>query len=80
MTDIYLRTADEAAMTAALAMVEGAAIDIIGTITREVDGEPVTLPGWHANVRFLEAPSPELLADLDGVMIDPPVNPYRVWA
>lgn len=78
--DIYLRTADEAAMTAALANIENAAIDVIGTITRQTDDGPVTLPGWHANVRFLEAPSPELLADLDGVMIDPPASPFRVWA
>lgn len=80
MIDIYLRSADEAAMTAALAVIEGAAIDIIGTITRETDDGPVPLPGWHANVRFLDAPSPELLADLGGVLIDPPVTPYRMWA
>jgi hypothetical protein len=77
--DIYLRAGTEAALDAALALIEGAAMDRIGIIIRHTDEGPITLPGWHANIRFSDSPPPDLLADLDGLLIPTPENPYRIW-
>jgi hypothetical protein len=90
--DFYLKAADEAEMNAALidaglAYEEddtlhpafGVSLDVIGTITRIVDEEPVTLPGYHVNVRTPSLTEAQL-AQLQAVIIVPPNQPYRVWA
>lgn len=85
MIDLYLRAGTEAQLDTVLAGLTGALIDRIGIIrlvTGYVGMEATyeTLPGYHANVRLMSEPTPEQLADLDGVTIAPPANPFRVWA
>jgi hypothetical protein len=84
MLDLYLRATDEAEMNAALidaglAMelddtfgpAPGVSLDIIGAIPER--------DGYHVNVRcggLTEAQE----AALEGLVIAPPAQPYRVWA
>ncbi|MCU0948347.1 MAG: hypothetical protein MUF47_08870 [Porphyrobacter sp.] len=89
MIDLYLRADDEAAMNAALVAArlmdaagqpaEGVALDIIGTITRIEGDEPVTLPGWHVNVRLADLSDAQAAA-LTGISMLVPANPFRVFA
>jgi hypothetical protein len=96
MIDLYCRAASQAELEAALLSAnlinadgsptsERVCIDRIGTIslvTGYVDDEPIveTISGYHANVRVMFDLTPEQLADLDGVTISAPGEPYRVWA
>ena len=89
MIDLFLHADDEAAMNAALVAAglmdeagqpaEGAAIDIIGPITRIEGDEPVTLPGWHVNVRVASLGEDQAAA-LEAVRRLRPANPFRVFA
>lgn len=92
--DYYLKTTDEpelwqALLSAGLATVQpdnsitlnaGAALDVIGPITRQIgvdrNGEPVfeTLAGFHANLRTDEPVTDTIPS------IAPPATPSRVWA
>ncbi|MFG3398649.1 hypothetical protein ACQKEK_02565 [Pseudomonas sp. NPDC077408] len=87
--DYYISTADEQAMTEALAAagvtddegnpLPGHAVEVIGTWSERTGGtdeEPVytELPGWHVNVRSVE--SVEWPA---GVTLSEPKTPWRVW-
>ena len=61
--------------------------DAIGTIWRDTgevdaDGNPVMepIPGWHANLRMVRALTEGEEMALDGVLIQEPQHPVRVWA
>ena len=62
-----------------LAPAFGVSLDIIGEITRFVDEQPVTLEGYHVNVRTPSLTEAQEEA-LEGLVIVPPEAPYRVWA
>jgi hypothetical protein len=93
MTDLYLMTATEAEMTAALLAagviddegnpVSGVSLDHIGPFSRvtgyDKADEPIVVdyPGWHTNLRGTF--DDEQLAELTPLSVEPTV-PYRVWA
>jgi len=93
MIDLYLMTATEAEMTAALLAagvtsdegnpVSGVSLDHIGPFSRvtgyDKADEPIVVdyPGWHTNLRGNF--SDEQLADLTPLSVEPTV-PHRVWA
>lgn len=89
MIDLYLRADDEAAMNAALVAAgltdaegnpaEGVAVDVIGPIVRFEGDTPVTLPGWHVNVRTVSLSDAQTAA-LAGISMLAPANPFRVFA
>ena len=60
-------------------------LDVIGPITRvtgyDENGDPITVeyPEWHVNVRSYDL-TEEQEAELDGQVIVPPEQPFRVWA
>ena len=60
-------------------------LDVIGPITRvtgyDENGDPITVdyPEWHVNVRCAGL-TEEQEAELDGLVILPPEQPFRVWA
>lgn len=67
---------------------QGVALDVIGTIYEPLppgsDPEnpppPVPLPGYHANLRLFEEPSPLILGALVDIILTPPHTPARIWA
>ena len=93
MIDLYLMTATEAEMTAALLAagvtndegnpVSGASLDHIGPFTKVIGyaeaGKFIVAdyPDWHTNLRGNF--SDEQLAELAPLSVEPPI-PYRVWA
>ena len=93
MIDLYLMTATEAEMTAALLAanvtnddgfaVSGVSIDHIGPFSRvtgyDKADEPIVVdyPGWHTNLRGTF--DDDQLAVLTPLSVEPTV-PYRVWA
>jgi len=93
MIDLYLMTATEAEMTAALLAagvtndegnpVSGVSLDHIGPFSRvtgyDEAGEPIEeyYPGWHTNLRGNF--TDEQLAALTPLSVEPTV-PHRVWA
>lgn len=93
MIDLYLMTATEAEMTAALLAagvtndegnpVSGVSLDHIGPFSRferpTWADEPIVAdyPGWHTNLRGNF--SDEQLAVLTPLSVEPE-TPYRVWA
>ncbi len=93
MIDLYLMTATEAEMTAALLAagviddegnpVSGVSLDYIGPFSRvtgyDKADEPIVVdyPGWHTNLRG--SFSDEQLAELTPLSVEPTV-PHRVWA
>jgi hypothetical protein len=93
MIDLYLMTATEAKMTAALLAagviddegnpVSGVSLDHIGPFSRvtgyDKADEPIVVdyPGWHTNLRGNF--SDEQLAELTPLSVEPTV-PHRVWA
>jgi hypothetical protein len=93
MIDLYLMTATEAEMTAALLAagviddegnpVSGVSLDHIGPFSRvtgyDKADEPIVVdyPGWHTNLRGNF--SDEQLAELTPLSVEPTV-PHRVWA
>ena len=96
MSDYYLKAETEAAMNAALvaaglAYVEDDALipapyvslDVIGPIVKwDYSVEPpveINYPEWHVNVRC-GGLTEEQEAKLDGLVIVPPEQPFRVWA
>ena len=58
---------------------EGVAVDVIGAITRLEGDTPVTLPGWHVNVRTVGL-TDEQRAALEGISMLAPANPFRIFA
>ena len=93
--DLYLRAPTEAAMNdalvaAGLAYVEDDALipapyvslDVIGPIVKwDYSVEPpveINYPEWHVNVRC-GGLTEEQEAELDGLVIVPPEQPFRVW-
>jgi hypothetical protein len=93
MIDLYLMTATEAKMTAALLAagviddegnpVSGVSLDHIGPFSRvtgyDKADEPIVVdyPGWHTNLRGTF--DDEQLAELTPLSVEPTV-PHRVWA
>lgn len=81
MTDYYLRAVSQAALDVVL---EQAGVLSDGVLAAGANiirvGELPSDARYHANLRLLYDPTPEQLADLDAVTIDPPVTPYAVWA
>jgi len=93
MIDLYLMTATEAEMTAALLAagviddegnpVSGVSLDHIGPFSRvtgyDKADEPIVVdyPGWHTNLRGTF--DDEQLAALTPLSVEPTV-PHRVWA
>ena len=93
MTDLYLKTFTEAAMTAALLEAgviddEGTStlafsVDQIGPFTKilgyNAEGEPIEAyyPDWHTNLRGTFDQAQLTL--LTPLSVDPAI-PYRVWA
>jgi hypothetical protein len=93
MIDLYLMTATEAEMTAALLAagviddegnpVSGVSLDHIGPFSRvtgyDKADEPIVVdyPGWHTNLRGTF--DDEQLAELTPLSVEPTV-PHRVWA
>jgi hypothetical protein len=93
MIDLYLMTATEAKMTAALLAagviddegnpVSGVSLDHIGPFSRvtgyDKADEPIVVdyPGWHTNLRGIF--DDEQLAELTPLSVEPAV-PHRVWA
>jgi hypothetical protein len=93
MIDLYLMTATEAEMTAALLAagviddegnpVSGVSLDHIGPFSRvtgyDKADEPIVVdyPGWHTNLRGIF--DDEQLAELTPLSVEPAV-PHRVWA
>ena len=69
----------------ALVPASGVSLDVIGPISRvtgyDENGDPITVeyPEWHVNVRC-NALTEEQEAELDGLVIVPPEQPFRVWA
>jgi hypothetical protein len=93
MIDLYLMTATEAEMTAALLAagviddegnpVSGVSLDHIGPFSRvtgyDKADEPIVVdyPGWHTNLRGIF--DDEQLAELTPLSVEP-AGPHRVWA
>lgn len=94
--DLYLKAADEAEMNAALiaaglayeedGVIQPApfvSLDVIGPIVKwDYSVEPpvpIEYPEWHVNVRSYDL-TEDQLAELDGLIITPPEQPFRVWA
>jgi hypothetical protein len=93
MIDLYLMTATEAEMTAALLAagviddegnpVSGVSLDHIGPFSRvtgyDKADEPIVVdyPDWHTNLRGTF--DDEQLAELTPLSVEPAV-PHRVWA
>jgi hypothetical protein len=54
----------------------GAAVDVIGTIYKVVEGETVPTLGYHVNLRSITP-----VQDIELWIVTPtPITPYRVWA
>ena len=84
MTDLYLKAATEAEMNVALiaaglAYEGGDALYPAPFVSLDVIGPIPDKDGWHVNVRSYDL-TEEQLAELDGLIITPPEQPYRVWA
>jgi len=90
MLDFYLKFTDKQDADAAIAVAypprnesifdAGSrchSVDVIGVITRPGatdEDEPITLEGYHVNIRCYALPSA-----LAGYAIDAPANPARKW-
>lgn len=94
MIDLYLKTATEAGMNAALLAAgmidaeglptEGVSLDVIGPIVKwDYSVEPpveIDYPEWHVNIRYMFELTEEQKDELAFAIITPPNIPYRVWA
>lgn len=75
-----------------VAVADGFALDVVGTLYAPpvqtgtdkaglpVYAPPVALPGYHANLRCLTDPTPDLRDALAAITIAPPAHPRVEWA
>jgi len=87
MIDLYLKAVTQKAMdslllAAGLINDEGYPVDATVALDRigPVVVDETVVPDYHANLRFLVEPTQAQIDALSAITIDPPSQPYRVWA
>ena len=87
MIDLHLKAATQDAMDALLKAAglindEGYPVDYTMALDRigPVVSNGVEIPDYHANLRFMLDPTQAQLDALSSITIEPPSQPYRVWA
>jgi hypothetical protein len=87
MIDLHLKAVTQDAMDALLKAAklindDGEVVDCTMALDRigPIVSNGVVIPDYHANLRFMIDPQQELIDALSAITIDPPSQPYRVWA